>query len=70
MHTDTKSRRKQRAGNCCPVIQYTKNKSEVLIPQTLHAADRLISALQNDSSLIVTAHLLLRFNKTYTVQLT
>jgi hypothetical protein len=52
------------------VIKYTKHKNEVLIPQTLHTADWLISALQNDSSLTVTGHLLFRFNETYVVQLT
>jgi hypothetical protein len=52
------------------VIKYTKHKNEVLIPRTLHTADRLISALQNVTSLIVTGHLLLRFNETYAVQLT
>jgi len=50
--------------------KYTKHKNEVLISQTLHTVDQLISVLQNDSSLIVTGHLLLRFNGIYMVQLT
>jgi len=31
-------------------IKYTKHKNEVLTPQTLHTADRLISALQDVTS--------------------